>query len=152
MGLSWASPGLSWASPGPLLGSSCASAGLFWAALDFSWLLFLAVLVHQMGRVMIQAVETSVIADKDYAPQFEESVGAMLSGVSLVCLAGKLLAAAVTDKLGGWLVLIVVFVCWVFATVGTVLSPTVDLFGYAWLLDSFAYTITWGAVLQAGEI
>ena len=50
--------------------------------------------------------------------------------------------------LGGWLVLIVVFVCWVIATIGAILSPTVDLFGYAWLLNSFAYTITWGATIQ----
>ena len=65
-----------------------------------------------------------------------------------MCLGGKLLGAVVTDKLGGWLVLIVVFVCWVIATIGAILSPTVDLFGYAWLLNSFAYTITWGAALQ----
>ena len=113
-----------------------------------SWLLFLAVLVNQMGRVMIPAVKTSVIADKDYAPQFEESVGAMLSGVSLVCLAGKLLAAAVTDKLGGWLVLISVFVMWIVATIAASVVYSVDVFGAAWLLNSFAYTITWGAALQ----
>lgn len=113
-----------------------------------SWLLFLSVLVNQSGRVLVPAIKTSVLADPDMGPEFKDKVGALLSAVSIVCLGGKLLGAVVTDKLGGWLVLIVVFVCWVIATIGAILSPTVDLFGYAWLLNSFAYTITWGAALQ----
>jgi MFS family permease len=113
-----------------------------------SWLLFLAVLVNQVGRVMIPAIKTSVLADKDFAPEFEQSVGAMLSGVSLVCLFGKLLGAVVTDKLGGWLVLIVVFVIWVIVTLMSIATTSVPVFGAAWLLNSFAYTITWGAAVQ----
>ena len=113
-----------------------------------SWLLFAAVLVNQAGRVMIPAVKTSVLVDPDFAPAFEQNVGAMLSGVSLVCLFGKLLGAAVTDKLGGWLVLIAVFVMWIIATVASVSTYNVQIFGGAWLLNSFAYTVTWGAAVQ----
>jgi len=68
--------------------------------------------------------------------------------VSLVCLAGKLIGAAVTDKLGGWLVLITVFLMWIIATIGAVATNSVPIFGGAWLLNSFAYTITWGAAVQ----
>jgi len=113
-----------------------------------SWLLFLAVLVNQAGRVMIPAIKTSVLADDDFKPDFGETVGAMLSGVSLVCLGGKLLGAAVTDKLGGWLVLIVVFVLWLISTAGAIVTTSVPVFGAAWLLNSFAYTITWGSCVQ----
>ena len=113
-----------------------------------SWLLFSAVLVNQAGRVMIPAIKTSVLADPDFAPAFEQNVGAMLSAVSLVCLGGKLLGAAVTDKLGGWLVLISVFVMWIIATVASFSTYDVQVFGGSWLLNSFAYTITWGAAVQ----
>jgi MFS family permease len=113
-----------------------------------SWLLFAAVLVNQAGRVMIPAIKTSVLVDKDFAPAFEQNVGAMLSGVSLVCLGGKLLGAALTDKLGGWLVLIAVFVMWIVATVASFSTYDVQVFGGAWLLNSFAYTVTWGAAVQ----
>ena len=34
------------------------------------------------------------------------------------------------------------------ATLGAIVTPSVTLFGYAWLLNSFAYTITWGAAVQ----
>mmetsp|Transcript_46683 Transcript_46683/g.77237 ORF Transcript_46683/g.77237 Transcript_46683/m.77237 type:complete len:430 (-) Transcript_46683:330-1619(-) len=113
-----------------------------------SWLLFSAVLVNQAGRVMVPAVKTSVISDPDFGASFGASVGTMLSGVSMVCLVGKLLGAAVTDMLGGWLVLVIVFVMWIVATTGAVFSPTVDFFGAMWLLNSFAYTVTWGAATQ----
>lgn len=68
--------------------------------------------------------------------------------MSIVCFIGKLLGAAVTDRLGGWVVLIAVFAIWLIATLGSVFSASVDVFGYAWLLNSFAYTIVWGAVVQ----
>ena len=113
-----------------------------------SWLLFAAVLVNQAGRVMIPAIKTSVLVDPDFSPAFEQNVGAMLSGVSLVCLGGKLLGAALTDKLGGWLVLIAVFVMWIIATVASFSTYDVQVFGGAWLLNSFAYTVTWGAAVQ----
>jgi len=113
-----------------------------------SWLLFTSVLVNQMGRVLIPAIKTTVIADPVMGSEFKDKVGMFLSGVSIVCLGGKLLGAAVTDKLGGWLILIAVFAIWIVATGGAVVAQSVDVFGYAWLLNSFAYTITWGAVLQ----
>lgn len=113
-----------------------------------SWLLFLSVLVNQMGRVLVPALKTSVIADAELGVEFKDKVGVLLSGVSIVCLGGKLLGAAVTDKLGGWIVLIAVFAIWIVATIGGATAQTVDIFGYAWLLNSFAYTITWGAVVQ----
>jgi len=113
-----------------------------------SWLLFTSVLVNQMGRVLIPAIKTTVIADPEMGSEFKDKVGMFLSGVSIVCLGGKLLGAAVTDKLGGWLILIAVFAIWIVATGGAVVAQSVDIFGYAWLLNSFAYTITWGAVLQ----
>ena len=97
-----------------------------------SWLLFAAVLVNQAGRVMIPAIKTSVLVDPDFAPAFEQNVGAMLSGVSLVCLGGKLLGAALTDKIGGWLVLIAVFVMWIVATAVSVFTKDVQVFGGAW--------------------
>lgn len=37
---------------------------------------------------------------------------------------------------------------WIVATFGAILAPSVDVFGYSWLVNSFAYTITWGAVVQ----
>ncbi len=113
-----------------------------------SWLLFSAVLFNQMGRVMIPAVKTSVLADVAMGTEFKDKVGAQLAGVSVVCLAGKLLGAAFTDRLGGWLVLVSVFGIWIAATLMSVYSQSVDIFGIAWWLNSFAYTITWGAVLQ----
>ena len=113
-----------------------------------AYLLFIAVGANQMGRVMIPALKTSVLGDAVMGAEFKDKVGAFLSGVSLVCLAGKLIAGAVTDKLGGWLILISVFVIWIVATIGSIFSTSVDMFGYAWLINSFAYTITWGAVVQ----
>jgi MFS family permease len=113
-----------------------------------SWLLFLAVLVNQSGRVMIPSVKTSVLADPEFGPAFQTSVGALLSGVSIVCLGGKLLGAAFTDRLGGWTVLVCVFAMWIAATLGAVVTSSVDVFGVMWLLNSFAYTITWGAAVQ----
>jgi len=113
-----------------------------------SWLLFLAGLANQMGRVMIPALKTSVIADATMGSEFKDKVGGLLAGVSVVCLGGKILGGAVTDKLGGWLVLISVFAIWIVATLAGFTAQSVDIFGYAWLLNSFAYTITWGAVVQ----
>ena len=113
-----------------------------------SWLLFLAVLVNQSGRVMIPSIKTSVLADPAFGPAFSSSVGPLLSLVSLVCLGGKLLGAAFTDALGGWTVLVGVFGMWIVATLGAVLTSSVDLFGHFWLLNSFAYTVTWGAAVQ----
>ena len=113
-----------------------------------SWLLFLAVLVNQSGRVMVPSLKTSVLADPDFGEPFAAVVGGLLSGVSIVCLGGKLLGAAFTDRLGGWLVLVTVFVMWLAATAGAIAAPTVDVFGYMWLLNSFAYTVTWGAAVQ----
>ena len=55
----------------------------------------------------------------------------MLSGVSLVCLGGKLLGAALTDKIGGWLVLTAVFVMWIIATAVSVFTKDVQVFGGA---------------------
>ena len=119
------------------------------AGLDVtSWLLFLSVLINQMGRVLVPAIKTKVMKDAAMGTEFTDKVGLLLSAVSIVCLGGKFLGAAVTDKLGGWLVLIAVFAIWIVATIGAVIASTVDLFGYAWLLNSFAYTITWGAVVQ----
>jgi len=63
-------------------------------------------------------------------------VGGLLSAVSIVCLGGKLLGAAFTDRLGGWVVLVAVFAIWIVATVGAIATPTVDIFGAAWLLNS----------------
>ena len=82
------------------------------------------------------------------ASEFQSKVGGLLSAVSIVCLGGKLLGAAFTDRLGGWVVLVAVFAIWIVATLGAIATPTVDIFGAAWLLNSFAYTITWGATLQ----
>ena len=113
-----------------------------------SWLLFLAVLINQAGRVMVPAIKTSVLADPKMGTEFQSKVGALLSAVSLVCLGGKLLGAAFTDRLGGWVVLIAVFGIWIAATIAAFVTPSVDIFGYAWLLNSFAYTITWGAAVQ----
>lgn len=113
-----------------------------------SWLLFLAVLVNQSGRVMIPSIKTSVLADPEFGPAFQTSVGALLSCVSIVCLGGKLLGAAFTDRLGGWTVLVGVFAMWIAATLGAVVTSSVDVFGRMWLLNSFAYTITWGAAVQ----
>jgi MFS family permease len=113
-----------------------------------AYLLFLSTLVNQMGRVMVPAIKTSVIADAEMGAEFREKVGVLLSGVSVVCLGGKLLGAAVTDRLGGWVMLIVVFAVWIVSTLGSIFAPTVDAFGHAWLLNSFAYTITWGSVVQ----
>ena len=113
-----------------------------------AWGLFIAGLINQMGRVMIPAVKTTIMADPVLGGGFKEQVGAWLSAVSLVCLAGKLLGAAVTDKLGGWLVLVVVFALWIVATGGSIVAQSVESLGYLWLLNSFAYTITWGASVQ----
>jgi len=113
-----------------------------------SWLLFASVCINQMGRVMVPAVKTTVLADATMGEEFKEKVGMLLSGVSIVCLGGKLLGGAVTDKLGGWIVLVSVFIMWLIATLVAILSTSVDVFGYAWWLNSFAYTITWGAALQ----
>ena len=97
---------------------------------------------------MIPALKTSILADADIGGEFKDKVGILLSGVSIVCLSGKILGAAVTDQLGGWLVLCSVFVFWIVATLGSTFANSVELFGYAWLLNSFAYTITWGAAVQ----
>ena len=85
-----------------------------------SWLLFSAVLINQMGRVMIPAIKTSVLADATMGAEFKDKVGAQLAFVSIVCLAGTLLGAAFTDRLGGWPVLISVFAIWIFATLASI--------------------------------
>ena len=53
-----------------------------------------------------------------------------------------------TDRLGGWVVLISVFAIWLVAITATFMAPSVDIFGYAWLLNSLAYTVTWGSIVQ----
>lgn len=58
-----------------------------------SWLIFFAGLVNQAGRVMIPAVKTSVMADAAFGVTFKQNVGAMLSGVSIVCLGGKMVSS-----------------------------------------------------------
>jgi MFS family permease len=113
-----------------------------------SWLLFFAGLTNQMGRVMIPAVKTSIMDDAEFGPDFKANVGGFLSGVSLVCMGGKMLGAAVTDKLGGWVVLTAVFAIWIVATLGAVSTPSVMVFGGMWLFNSLAYTVTWGAQVQ----
>ncbi len=113
-----------------------------------SWLLFFAGLVNQSGRVMIPAIKTSVMADADFGPTFTANVGKLLSGVSIVCLSGKILGGAVTDRLGGWTVLIGIFAVWIVATLGAITAASVSIFGAMWLLNSLAYTMTWGAQVQ----
>lgn len=114
---------------------------------SLSWILFGAVLVNQTGRVMVPSVMTSVLADPhfDVTPQ---SRGFMLAGVSAVCLAGKFLGAAVTDRLGGWLMLVLVFVSYTVSSLGLVLTSIPMLFAAMWWLNSLAYTIAWGAACQ----
>jgi len=111
-------------------------------------LLFFAGMANQMGRVMIPAIKTSVMTDPVFGPTFKANVGMMLSAVSIVCLGGKILGAGVTDWLGGWLMLIGVFAVWIVATVGAIATSSVDIFGGMWLLNSLAYTVTWGAQVQ----
>ena len=98
------------------------------------------VLCHPPATLVTQAFLLFATLASCYASQPARS--------DAVCLAGKLIAGAVTDKLGGWLILISVFVIWIVATIGSIFSTSVDMFGYAWLINSFAYTITWGAVVQ----
>ena len=64
-----------------------------------AWGLFIAGLINQMGRVMIPAVKTTIMADPVLGGGFKEQVGAWLSAVSLVCLAGKLLGTDVRQRL-----------------------------------------------------
>ena len=135
-------------SPKPAVKAAAPKAAVAGAIDVTSWLLFLAVLVNQAGRVMVPAVKTSLLADPAFGSEFEASVGSMLSGVSIVCLAGKLLGAAVTDQLGGWLVLAALFVGWICATVGAVTTSSVSVFGGMWLLNSLAYTVCWGSAVQ----
>ena len=113
-----------------------------------TYLLFTANLVNQMGRVLVPAIKTTVLADAEFGAEFQDKVGGLLGSVSLVCLGGKLLGAAVTDRLGGWVVLISVFAIWLVAITATFMAPSVDIFGYAWLLNSLAYTVTWGSIVQ----
>ena len=80
-----------------------------------TYLLFTANLVNQMGRVLVPAIKTTVLADAEFGAEFQDKVGGLLGSVSLVCLGGKLLGAAVTDRLGGWVVLIAVFATWLVA-------------------------------------
>lgn len=72
----------------------------------------------------------------------------MLSGVSAICLAGKFLGGAVTDKLGGWIVLVAVFVAFVASSAVLIGSTSAQVFGAMWWVNSLAYTITWGAACQ----
>ena len=44
-----------------------------------SWLLFIAVLTNQAGRVLVPAIKTSVLADPAMGPEFKEVVGAQLA-------------------------------------------------------------------------
>ena len=113
-----------------------------------SWLIFFAGLINQMGRVMIPAIKTSVMADAQFGPEFKQSVGKILSGVSLVCMGGKMVGAAVTDRLGGWVVLGAVFAIWIVSTVGAAATASVHVFFALWLFNSLAYTVTWGAQMQ----
>ncbi|KAL1524476.1 hypothetical protein AB1Y20_019370 [Prymnesium parvum] len=112
-----------------------------------SWLLFAAVLVNQIGRVMVPSVMTSVLADKDFDVT-AESRGFMLAVVSAVCLGGKFLGAAVTDKLGGWFMLILVFAGYGVSSLGLVLTSSPTTFAVMWWVNSLAYTIAWGAACQ----
>ena len=112
-----------------------------------SLLLFLSVLVNQVGRVMVPSVMTSILAD----PDFDLTVDArknFLAGVSAVCLAGKLVGGVVTDKLGGWTLLIGVFVGFFVSSFVLTTTNDVQTFGFMWWLNSLAYTVTWGAACQ----
>lgn len=107
----------------------------------------MAVLINQTGRVMIPSVMTSVLADPEIAVD-ADSRAVMLAGVSAVCLGGKFLGGAVTDKLGGWIVLIVVFIAFAGSSAWLIASSSATIFGAMWLLNSLAYTVTWGAACQ----
>ena len=112
-----------------------------------SWLLFLVVLVNQAGRVMIPSVMTAVMSDEDM-PVDAAVRGLYLSLVSAVCLGGKFLGGAITDSMGGWVILIAVF--GMFAVSSSIMATctSANTFGGMWLINSLAYTLTWGAACQ----
>ena len=112
-----------------------------------SWLLFLAVLVNQSGRVMVPAVMTAILADS-HMPVDADVRATYLALVSAVCLGGKFLGGAITDTLGGWLVLIAVFIAFAASSALLITTHSANAFGAAWLINSLAYTITWGAACQ----
>ena len=112
-----------------------------------SWLLFLAVLVNQSGRVMVPSVMTAILADP-HMPVDADVRATYLALVSAVCLGGKFLGGAVTDTLGGWLVLIAVFLAFAASSALLITTHSANAFGAAWLINSLAYTITWGAACQ----
>ena len=104
-----------------------------------SLLLFTAVLINQAGRVMVPSVMTSIMAD----PSFDLTVDArkeMLAGVSVVCLVGKIVGGAITDRLGGWSLLFFVFSTYIISTALICTTNDVKTFGAMWWLNSLSYT------------
>ena len=112
-----------------------------------SALLFSAVLLNQVGRVMVPSVITSIMQDPTF-PLTTAHRKYQLAGVSAVCLAGKFLAATLTDKVGGWPVLAFVFAVFFASSAIIVYTHDVAIFGAMWWLNSLAYTVTWGAACQ----
>uniref|UniRef100_A0A7S0P042 Major facilitator superfamily (MFS) profile domain-containing protein n=1 Tax=Calcidiscus leptoporus TaxID=127549 RepID=A0A7S0P042_9EUKA len=96
---------------------------------------------------MVPSVMTSILADEAFVLSVDARKD-MLAGVSAVCLLGKVLGGLITDAVGGWTLLVAVFICFTASSFVLTTTTSVATFGAMWWLNSLAYTVTWGAACQ----
>ncbi|KAJ1633226.1 major facilitator superfamily domain-containing protein [Pavlovales sp. CCMP2436] len=117
-------------------------------------LLFVAVMMNQVSRVMIPSLLSTIKEDSSFGSAADGSLAlagalpTMLPITSMTCLIGKLALGTVTDRVGGSTILILVFALFVASTAGLIATKSVTVFGLMWVLNSLAYTATWGAATQ----
>lgn len=103
---------------------------------------------------MIPSLLSTIKEDKSFgfaangAPALATALPTMLPITSMTCLVGKLALGTVTDRLGGSAILILVFALFALASAGLCTTTSVQVFGLMWVLNSLAYTATWGAATQ----
>ncbi|KAG8470143.1 hypothetical protein KFE25_008564 [Diacronema lutheri] len=117
-------------------------------------LLFVAVMINQMSRVMIPSLLATIKEDSSFGVAADGSFAitsalpTMLPLTSMTCLVGKLALGTVTDRLGGSVILVIVFALFAASSAGLIATSSVRVFGSMWVLNSLAYTATWGAATQ----
>lgn len=108
----------------------------------------------QVSRVMIPSLLSTIKEDPAFGTAADgkaaiaSALPTILPITSMTCLFGKLALGTATDRLGGSFILIIVFALFASSSAGLILTSDVHVFGGMWVLNSLAYTATWGAATQ----
>lgn len=105
---------------------------------------------------MVPSLLSTIKEDKSFGVAGDRSVMAtalpsILPMTSMTCLVGKLALGTITDRLGGSIILILVFGLFAGSSIGLILTTSSEVFGLMWVFNSLAYTSAWGAATQVIE-